>query len=257
MKKRRMIIGGNWKMYKTPSEAVQAVNALKVKLVNVKEVEVVVCPPFTDLVPVHEVLKGTRIKLGGQNLHWQDEGAFTGEISAKMLKDAGCGYVIVGHSERRHVFGEKDVDINKKVRKALDVGLIPIFCVGEKIEERRAGQTQKVVEEQLRAGLAEVKLSRAEQLVIAYEPVWAIGTGENATPEQAEEVHVLIRKSMCEWYGAELGNQIRIQYGGSVKPANAEELMARENIDGALVGGASLDAEGFAAIIKSAEKFYQ
>jgi len=244
-------------MYKTPSEAVQAVNALKVKLVNVKEVEVVVCPPFTDLVPVYEVLKGTRIKVGGQNLHWQDEGAFTGEISAKMLQDAGCEYVIIGHSERRHVFGEKDVDINNKVRKALDSGLIPIFCVGEKIAERRAGQTQKVVEEQLRAGLAEVKLSRAEQLVIAYEPVWAIGTGENATPEQAEEVHVLIRKRLSEWYGVELGNQLRIQYGGSVKPANAEELMTKENIDGALVGGASLEAEGFAAIIKAAEKVYR
>ncbi len=251
-----MIIGGNWKMYKTPSEAVQAAKALKVKLINVKNVEVVICPPFPDLAPVHEIIKETKIMLGAQNLYWQDEGAFTGEVSAGMLKDAGCKYVIIGHSERRHVFGEKDAEINKKVRKAIERELVPIFCVGEKIEERRSGLTEKVVGEQLRVGLSEVKLASANDLVVAYEPVWAIGTGENATPQQAEEVHQFIRQRLREWYGDEIGNNVRIQYGGSVKPQNAEELMSQENIDGALVGGASLDPESFAAIIKSAEKVY-
>ena len=240
-------------MYKTPSEAVASAKALKVKLINVDQVDIVVCPPFPDLVSVNEIIRDGKIKLGGQNLHWEDEGAFTGEVSARMLKDAGCEYVIVGHSERRHVFGETNEDINKKVLAAMQKGLRPIFCVGETIEQRRAGQTQTVVAEQVKAGLAGVELRNADDLVLAYEPVWAIGTGENATPEQAEDVHVFVRGLLQELVGAEHSGRIRIQYGGSVKPGNAGELMSQENIDGALVGGASLDANSFTEIIKSAE----
>lgn len=240
-------------MFKTPGEAVNIAKALKVKLINVDDVDVVVCPPFTDLVPVNEILSGSNIKLGGQNLYWEDEGAFTGEISAKMLLDAGCGYVILGHSERRHVFGEKDSEINKKVQKALASGLTPIFCVGEKLEERQNGLTHKVVEEQVKAGLSGVEIKNAQDLVIAYEPVWAIGTGVNATPEQAEDVHMFIRELLRQIFSVSICEQIRIQYGGSVKPANARELLSQNNIDGALVGGASLDADSFTEIIKSAE----
>lgn len=238
-------------MYKTPSEAVKVAKALKVKLINVEAVDVVICPPFPDLVPVNGILSESNIKLGGQNLYWEDEGAFTGEISARMLVDAGCQYVIIGHSERRHVFGEKNGETNLKVKKARESGLIPIFCVGETIEQRRNGLTEKVVEEQVREGLSGVEIREASELVIAYEPVWAIGTGETATPEQAEEVHTFIRELLCELFSLSLGNEIRIQYGGSVKPANAAELMSQENIDGALVGGASLDADSFTEIIKS------
>lgn len=254
MKKRKMIIGGNWKMFKTPSEAVRAAKALKVKLINIEAVEVVLFPPFTDLVPVYEIIKGMNIKLGGQNLYWEDQGAFTGEISAPMLKDSGCEYVIVGHSERRYIFREKDQDINKKIRKALEYGLKPIFCIGEKLEQRQSGLTQKVVEEQIKGGFSEVSLKSPSDLVIAYEPVWAIGTGVNATPEQAEEVQSFIRELIVELYSREIADNLRIQYGGSVKPTNAEELMRQENIDGALVGGASLDVDSFTAIIKAAEK---
>ncbi len=241
-------------MFKTPSEAVAAAKALKVKLINVENTDVVLCPPFTDLVPVEGILRESRVSLGGQNLHWADDGAFTGEISAHKLTDAGCEYVIGGHSERRHVFGETDQEINQKVRKALDEGLKPIFCVGEKIDERKSGQTEKVLAQQVRNGLEDIQLASAEDLVVAYEPVWAIGTGENATPEQAEAVHRFVRELLAEKYGADLSSLIRIQYGGSVKPANAEELLIQENIDGALVGGASLDPDSFTEIIKLAEK---
>ncbi len=254
MKKRKMIIGGNWKMYKTPSEAVADAKALKGKLTNAENVEVVICAPFTDLLPVYEIVKDSNIKLGGQNMYWEDEGAFTGEISAGMLRDSGCEYVIIGHSERRHIFGEKDEEINKKIRKAMEYGLKPIFCVGEKLEQRKAGLTQKVVEEQIRLGLAEVRLSDPCDLVVAYEPVWAIGTGENATPAQAEEVQNLIRQLLAEIFSRELADSMRIQYGGSVKPTNAKELLSEENVDGALVGGASLDVDSFLAIINIAQK---
>ena len=254
MSNRRLIIGGNWKMYKTPSEAASTAKALKVKLINFKDVDVVVCPPAVDLIAVNGVLQNTNIKLGGQNLHWEDEGAFTGEISASMLTEAGCKYVIIGHSERRHVFGEKDEGINKKVLKALEKGLKPIFCIGEKLEERNAGQTEKVVGKQVEAGLANVKITNPGDLVIAYEPVWAIGTGVNATPEQAEEVHKFIRGLLRRFFTENLANKLCIQYGGSVKPANAQELLGQENIDGALVGGASLDADNFTEIIKAAQK---
>ncbi len=253
MNPRRLIIGGNWKMYKTPSEAAATAKSLKVKLVNLEDVDVVVCPPATGIVPVVEILRQTKIKIGGQNMHWQDEGAFTGEISGKMLLDAGCEYVIIGHSERRHVFGEDDETINQKVLKALDVGLKPIFCIGEKLEEREAGKTNEVVESQIRQGLQDVKVDNPAGLVVAYEPVWAIGTGVNATPEQAEEVHGFIRELLQDTFSVDVANKICIQYGGSVKPDNAEALLSQPNIDGALVGGASLQADSFTAIIKKAQ----
>jgi len=254
MAERKFIIGGNWKMYKTPAEAKTTAKALKVKMVNISAVDVVVCPPAIDLVPMQEILQDSHIVLGGQNIHWEDEGAFTGEISAAMLLDAGCAYTIIGHSERRHIFGETDGGINQKMKKALTAGLKPIFCIGEKLEQRESGLTNRVVEEQIRAGLADIHLRSADDLVVAYEPVWAIGTGVNATPEQAEEVHSFIRGLLVELFAEELGEKIRIQYGGSVKPANAEELLSQPNIDGALVGGASLDADSFTAIVKAAEK---
>jgi len=241
-------------MFKTPSEARTLAKALKMKTVNISTVDVVVCPPATDLVPVKEILGETNVLIGGQNIHWEDEGAFTGEISAAMLLDAGCDYVIVGHSERRHVFGETDGGINQKVQKALEAGLKPIFCIGEKLDQREAGLTEKIIEGQIRAGLANTRFTSANDLVVAYEPVWAIGTGVTATPQQAQEVHALIRNLLCELFSPELGTSIRIQYGGSVKPGNADELLSQPDIDGALVGGASLDADSFTAIIKSAEK---
>lgn len=241
-------------MYKTPTEAASTAKALKVKLINAQNVDVVVCPPAIAVTTVHQILKETAIKIGGQNLYWEEEGAFTGEISAPMLVDAGCEYVIIGHSERRHVFGEKDEEINKKIRQALKFGLKPIFCVGEKLEERNEDLTEKIVEQQIKRGLSGIEIADANDLVIAYEPVWAIGTGVNATPEQAEEVHRLVRNFLGEIFTADLAGQLRIQYGGSVKPQNAEELLGQDNIDGALVGGASLDQESFTAIIKIAEK---
>lgn len=241
-------------MYKTPGEAVATAKALKVKLVNVDDVDVVVCPSFTGLVSVQEIVRESNIKLGGQNLHWEDEGAFTGEVSAGMLLDAGCEYVVIGHSERRHVFGETDDEINKKVLKALSSGLKPIFCIGEKLAQRNEGQTEKVIREQVSNGLQDVSISNPNDFIVAYEPVWAIGTGLNATPDQAEEVHKFTRGLLRELFGPEVAHQIRIQYGGSVKPANAEELLGQENIDGALVGGASLDPDSFTAIIKSAQQ---
>ena len=249
---RRPVIGGNWKMYKTPSEAVATAKSLKVKLVNVDAVDVVICPPFTALLPVSEIVKDTNISLAGQNLHWENEGAFTGEISAQMLLDAGCEYVIIGHSERRHIFAENDQDLNRKVKKALQSGLKPIFCVGEKLEQRNEGRTEEIIAQQLQAGLLDVALKNSVDLVIAYEPVWAIGTGVNASPEQAEEVHKFIRGLLSELFNSEIADAIRIQYGGSVKPDNAVELLRQKNIDGALVGGASLDPDSFTKIIKSA-----
>lgn len=248
---RRIIIGGNWKMYKTPTEAFETASALRTTLGDVSAVDVVICPPAIDIPAVHQAIKGSDLKLGGQNLYWEEEGAFTGEISARMLVDAGCQYVILGHSERRHVFGETDSGINKKMKKALSSGLKPIFCVGEKLEEREAGSTQAVVGSQIKAGLAGVEFANPDDLVIAYEPVWAIGTGVNATPEQAEEVHHYIRDLLAELFGPAVAGKIRIQYGGSVKPENAKELLSKENIDGALVGGASLKPDSFAGIVNA------
>ena len=244
---RRLLIAGNWKMHKTIPEALDLVRELKELVRDVNDRDILVCPPFTALYPVSREIEGSNIVLGGQNMYFEEQGAFTGEISPLMLKDAGCSYVILGHSERRHIFGETNELVNKKVLSAVNHGLIPILCVGELLEERESGKTQEVVEKQVREGLKGV--DGDNEFVIAYEPVWAIGTGKTATPELAEEVHLFIRQVLSDMFGSEKANSVRILYGGSVKPENAAGLLNMENIDGALVGGASLKAESFAKIV--------
>ncbi|MDZ7344672.1 MAG: triose-phosphate isomerase [candidate division KSB1 bacterium] len=250
---RRMFVAGNWKMYTTPAEAAALIKALKVKVINVQKVEMAVCPPFTNLTVVAELLKGTAIKLGAQNLYWEEEGAYTGEISAKMLRGVGCEYVIIGHSERRQYFGETEATVNRRLKRALASGLKPIVCVGETLPQRQAGETERVVETQVHGAFVDISPADFSNVIIAYEPVWAIGTGVNATPEQAQEVHTFLRRLVEKIYNRELSAACCIQYGGSVKPANAAALMRQPDVDGALVGGASLQAESFAAIIKAAE----
>jgi len=249
---RKPIIAGNWKMNKTPSEAVRLAKQLKVLVTDetARGVEVVVCPPFTALQAVGEVIKGSGILLGAQDVHWADEGAYTGEISALMLKDLSCQYVIVGHSERRQMFGETDADVRRKVDAVLSKGMGVIACVGETIEERRAGKTEEVVVREVRAIADGLTLAQPSRLVIAYEPIWAIGTGETATAEEANRVAGLIRQTLAELLGAETAKAVRIQYGGSVKPENIGAFMRESEIDGALVGGASLDASSFAEIVR-------
>ena len=240
-------------MIKDVRETEDLVNGLKKALdFELKNVTVVVCPPFTSLETAMRLVKGTPIGLGAQNMYLEDEGAFTGEVSAKMLRAVGCRYVILGHSERRQFFRETDDFINKKVKKALASGLIPIVCVGETLDEREKNITHQVVTTQVKGVLKDVSASDVEKLIIAYEPVWAIGTGRNATPQQAEEVHLLIRKLISELYGPATADRLVIQYGGSVKPDNAADLLAEPDIDGALVGGACLKVDSFAAIIKAA-----
>jgi triosephosphate isomerase len=251
---RRMLIAGNWKMFTTVAEAATLVKALKVKVVNIHDVDMVVCPPFTNLMTIAELLKGSSIRLGAQNLYWEDHGAFTGEISAKMLLGVGCQYVIIGHSERRQYFGETDETVKRRLRKALSAGLTPIVCVGETLTQRQAGTTQTVIETQVRGAFKDIDADGFKKIVIAYEPVWAIGTGVNATPQQAQEVHAFIRLLLTRLYDAVIASQTRILYGGSVKSANAGELLSEHDVDGALVGGASLEAEGFAGIIKAGEE---
>jgi triosephosphate isomerase len=249
---RTPIIAGNWKMYKTSADAVALVNALKTEVTGITKVEIVVCPTFTVLGSVSGALTGSNIQLGAQNVHWEKEGAFTGEISAAMLKEHGVRYVVVGHSERRQFFGETDAGVNKRAKAALSNGLRPIVCVGETLAEREAGQTEAVVAGQVRGSLAGLGKDDILQTVVAYEPVWAIGTGKTASPAQAQEVHALIRRLLGELFGADVAGKVRIQYGGSVKPDNAKELIGQADIDGALVGGASLKAGDFAAIVKAA-----
>lgn len=237
-------------MYKTVQESVATVTDLKSKVSDVTDREIVICPVFTSLKSVCDALKGTNIKGGGQDLFWEEKGAFTGEISAQMIKDTGCTYVIIGHSERRQYFHETNETVGKKILAALKSGLTPIVCVGEKLEERESGKTFAVNEKQIREGLGALSKEQVAKIVIAYEPVWAIGTGKVATPAQAEEVHIYIRKTIANMFGTEVADGTRILYGGSVKPENAAELMSQKNIDGALVGGASLEADSFAKIIK-------
>jgi len=248
---RRRIIAGNWKMNKTRDEAVDLVGDLKETLADVGDVEVVVCPPFTALDAVREALRGSNIELGAQNMHWEEEGAFTGEISPLMLRNLGCMYVILGHSERRIYFGETDETVNKKVKSAMANGLLPIICVGETLDERDAGKTEEVVVRQTKAALSGVKTNGAERIVIAYEPVWAIGTGRTASADEANRVIHIIRQSVAEVFNERIAQEVRIQYGGSVKPQNIADFLGQPEIDGALVGGASLDAASFAAIVKS------
>lgn len=252
---RSILIAGNWKMNGGPEEAGQLLTGLKKKLNN-KELEsdVLVCPPFVSLQLAYKELNETPVSIGAQNVHFEDNGAFTGEISASMLKETGCEYVIVGHSERREYFGDTDEIIAKKVKKGIDSGLNVIFCVGEKLEQRRKGDHQKVVMEQLKVVTDHLTEEGTERLTIAYEPVWAIGTGETATPEQAQEMHFFIRSFLKELWSTFQLPGVRILYGGSMKPQNAEELLSQPDVDGGLIGGASLDADSFCDIIDIAEK---
>ena len=247
--KRRPILAGNWKMNMTATQARDLASKLAPLVANAKDREIVLGPPFTSLAVVAETIKGTNIGLAAQNLHWEDKGAFTGEISADMLLDSGCKYVIIGHSERRQFFGETDETVNKKVRQALKKGLLPILCVGETLTEREAGKLNETVSRQVTGGLKDVPAADMQKVVIAYEPVWAIGTGKTASPGQANEVHALIRQKIKELYSADIAEGLRIQYGGSVTPDNVSQLMAMPDIDGALVGGASLKPDSFAALV--------
>ena len=250
---RPKIIAGNWKMFKDLAETAELLNGLKSALPALpKGDQVIVCPPFTSLSLAATVLKGSTIGLGAQNMSEFDEGAYTGEVSWKMLKSAGCEYVILGHSERRQYFAETNELVNRKVRKALASGLRPIVCVGETLQEREAGAAAKVVEMQVRGVLTDVTALEMEHVIIAYEPVWAIGTGRNATPQQAQEVHQLIRSVVRSQYGDKSAQSLIIQYGGSVKPDNSAELLRQHDIDGALVGGACLKIDSFSAIIGNA-----
>ncbi len=246
---RKPIIAGNWKMHKTVSETVNLIKDLA-PLAAGAAAEVVVCPPFTALTAAKAALDGTAIKLGAQDMFWEKQGAFTGEVSPLMLKDAGCDYVIIGHSERRQFFAETDETVNKKLAAAFTYGLVPIMCVGEALADREAGTTEKVVDRQVRKGMAGLTADQVAAMVIAYEPVWAIGTGRTASADDAEAVCAFIRKTVAELFGQAAAEAVRIQYGGSVKPENAAELMGKMDIDGALVGGASLDAATFAKIVK-------
>ncbi|MBU1355676.1 MAG: triose-phosphate isomerase [Candidatus Edwardsbacteria bacterium] len=246
---RQPIIAGNWKMHKNMPEAKALAAGIVEKVKEAKEVQIILCPPFTALGSVAEAIKGSNVKLGAQNCHYEDKGAFTGEIAISFLSDAGCKYVIIGHSERRQYFNEDDSLINKKIKKVLSSGLIPIFCIGETLQERQKEQTFDVLKRQVLHGLQEINLSDPLKLVVAYEPVWAIGTGMTASKEQAQEAHRYIRDLLAGLWGSEIAEQIRIQYGGSVKPDNIAELMAQDDIDGALVGGASLEIDSFARII--------
>lgn len=247
---RKPIIAGNWKMHKTILESVSAAIDLKARVAGVSDREIVICPVYTALKFVSDVLVNSNIKTGAQNLFWEEKGAFTGEISPSQVKDAGCAYVIIGHSERRQFFHETNETVGKKIQAALKAGLTPIVCVGETLAERESGKTFAVNEKQVRDGLGGLSKEQAKLLVIAYEPVWAIGTGKVATPAQAEEVHIYIRKTFAGIFGQDIADTVRILYGGSVKPDNISELMKQKNIDGGLVGGASMDAESFAKIIK-------
>lgn len=250
---RTKVVAGNWKMNNDINSSVTLINEIK-KGLNQKNinVKVIICPPFTSLETAYALIKGTPIKLGAQNMYFEKSGAFTGEISPLMLKSVGCEYVILGHSERRTIFMESNQLINKKIKAAILNGLNPIFCIGETLEERETGKTFKVVETQIREGLANLSEQELSNLIIAYEPVWAIGTGRNATPEQAEEVHKFIRDFIENLYSKEFAEKLIIQYGGSVKPENSRDLMSQPDIDGALVGGACLNAESFIKIIESA-----
>ncbi len=250
---RLSFIAGNWKMNKTVGEALDLVRELKTAVSGVKGVEVAVAPPFTALYAVHKELEGSSIRLAAQNLYWEEKGAFTGEISSLMLKEVGCQYVIIGHSERRQFFGESDEMVNRRIKAALARGLKVIFCIGETLEEREEAKTFTVIERQVSRGLEALGDKELRNMTIAYEPVWAIGTGKTATPAQAEEVHRFIREKVKELFSGESSEEIRIQYGGSVTPDNIKGLMDQSNIDGALVGGASLKAESFSKIVRFKE----
>jgi triosephosphate isomerase len=249
---RKKVIAGNWKMNNDLKETQNLLSKLTSGIsVDNLNCDVIVCPPFTSLSEAYTLLKGTRVKLGAQNMYFESSGAFTGEISAAMLKGVGCEYVILGHSERRNIFSESDELINTKIKKANASGLKPIFCIGELLEERESGITEKVIEKQIKSGLNNISPEEMGNMIIAYEPVWAIGTGKTASPEQAQDVHKFIRDLINDKYGASISDKIVIQYGGSVNNKNARELLSQKDIDGALVGGASLKADSFIDIIQA------
>jgi triosephosphate isomerase len=248
---RRLLIAGNWKMNLTLSTSLKLVEELKKITSDITNVDVAVCPPSVYIQPVAAALKNSNISIGAQNIYFEKEGAFTGEISAGMLKDIGCRYVILGHSERRNILGESSELVNLKTHAALAAGLIPIVCVGELLKEREAGTTEQVVRRQFEGSFSGVSAEDMKKCVIAYEPVWAIGTGKVATPDQAEEVHAAIRKMIEKNYSKEIADAVQIQYGGSVNDQNAKEILAKPNVDGALVGGASLKVEPFMGIISA------
>jgi len=247
---RKKVMAANWKMYKTPDETGNYFREFLPMVAGHDRDEIVVCPPYTDVATAIEAARGSNVAIGVQNVHWKADGAYTGEISAPMLLCLGVTHVIVGHSERRQYFGETDDTVNLRLKTALESGLTPICCVGEVLEEREAGATDDVLRRQCMRAFHTISAKKAAKLVVAYEPVWAIGTGKTATPEIAAEAHAVIRHEVTKIFGEEFAGQLRILYGGSVKPDNAKALMAQEEIDGALVGGASLDPKSFAAIVK-------
>jgi triosephosphate isomerase len=250
MTTRRPLIAGNWKMYKTGPEAVEFAKAIKPMVAGVTEVDIMIAAPFTALSLVAQQLIDTNVQLGAQNLDWHPEGAYTGEISCGMLTAAGCSYVIIGHSERRQYFGETDETINRKIEAATQAGLIPVFCIGETEAQRDSGETFSVLDKQVQNGLHALLSEKLKSLVVAYEPVWAIGTGKTATKEQAQEVHNYLRQRFSELFDGEFAKRLRLLYGGSVKPSNIKDLMAMQDIDGALVGGASLDPDSFSQLVR-------
>ena len=249
-KSRKHFVAGNWKMFKTRDEAQATVREVVGLVGNIQTADIVVCPPFTALAAVEEILTGSVVQLGAQNVHWQDEGAFTGEVSVSMLADYGCSHVIIGHSERRQYFQESDEVIQDKLERVFSTDLVPILCIGESLEAREADRVQEVIPSQLERALRELTDPQASRIIIAYEPVWAIGTGRTATPELAEKVHFLIRNWLSDHCSTDVADQVRILYGGSVNPENAGQLIEQENIDGFLVGGASLDSQSFAKIVQ-------
>lgn len=253
---RTPLIAGNWKMYKDVNEAVELANAIKRSVFDIDNVEIAIFPPFVDLSDIGEMLVDSNIALGAQDCFWENEGAFTGEVSAGMLKSVGCRYVIVGHSERRKYFGETNETVNWKIKAVIDKGLIPIVCVGEVLKEREDGKTLEVVKAQVTEALKGFDEKYLDPLTIAYEPVWAIGTGKTATPQQAQEVQAMIRKLIRDLYSESFAESKRILYGGSVKPGNIEALMKEDDIDGGLIGGASLKPDAFVGIIKTTSRLY-
>jgi len=246
---RTSLIAGNWKMYKTVAEAVKHVKELRALVKDITDVEIVVAPPFPAIHAAADALRGSNVAVAAQDLHWEREGAFTGEVSAPMIREAGAELVIIGHSERRTLFGETDSAVNRKVAAAFGSHLTPIVCVGETLDQRDRNETLDVLDRQVRSGLDGVTAEQLAQLVLAYEPVWAIGTGRNATPEQAGEAHRHIRQRLRQWFGADAAEACRVIYGGSVKPENIRDLAAQADVDGALVGGASLDVRAFVDIV--------
>ena len=249
---RKKFIAGNWKMNTTVDDASKLAQEIVAAMGNVTDVDIAICPPYTNLSEVSKIIKGSSVKLGAQDVFWEASGAYTGKVSCSMLKSVGVTYVIVGHSEQRQYFNETDETVNKKAKATLAAGLLPIVCVGETLEERKSGRMDTVIERQTKGAFTGIPLEDALKCTIAYEPVWAIGTGETATPKQANDAHIFIRKILAGLYGAEAAGKLRIQYGGSMKPDNAKELLAQSDVDGGLIGGAALKAPSFLGIVKPA-----